>query len=314
MDLYAILGVTRDCSEDEIKKAYRKLAKIHHPDKHVAEPEVDRKLAEDKFKAINHAYEILSKPEKRQRYDAQMEIETFWSILCDIFNPFQPVLDWIKITLESLCAVPSLVWSWSISTPQPRNKNNPVFVDLSVSLEDLYHGATIKVSHSRMNHKNQTTETKDLSIEVKPGWKEGTKITFSDLGDITDNDSDPSDVIYMVKQIPHDRFKRVDNDLITILDLSLSEAQLGFERNIRGIDDNTITISIKNGISDSNDIFRIIGKGMGIRRKGNFIGYGDLLVKFNVNLRSNQSETVCLIGSETDSISLPFTFSKNFNG
>src|SRR5271163_2118769 len=63
-DYYDILGVARTASADEIKKAFRKLARIHHPD--VAK---DKAKGEIKFKEINEAYEVLSDPEKRQKYD-----------------------------------------------------------------------------------------------------------------------------------------------------------------------------------------------------------------------------------------------------
>src|SRR5579872_6113674 len=68
-DYYEILGVDRDCSEAEIKKAYRKLAMDYHPDKHMQDTPEDKKIAEDKFKEINKAYEILGDEDKRQRYD-----------------------------------------------------------------------------------------------------------------------------------------------------------------------------------------------------------------------------------------------------
>ena len=66
---YDILGVKQDASEDEIKKAYRKLSLQWHPDRHVGDSEEDKKKAEDKFKEIAEAYSVLSDPDKRARYD-----------------------------------------------------------------------------------------------------------------------------------------------------------------------------------------------------------------------------------------------------
>src|SRR4051812_23231272 len=65
-DYYSVLGVSRDAGEDEIKKAFRKLARQYHPD--TAKPK-DKAAAEEKFKEINEAYDVLSDPEKRRRYD-----------------------------------------------------------------------------------------------------------------------------------------------------------------------------------------------------------------------------------------------------
>jgi curved DNA-binding protein len=64
-DYYEVLGISRDASAADVKKAFRKLARVHHPD--VAK---DKATAEEKFKEINEAYEVLSDPEKRKKYDA----------------------------------------------------------------------------------------------------------------------------------------------------------------------------------------------------------------------------------------------------
>jgi len=68
-DLYAVLGLNRDASPEDIKKAYRRLSKEHHPDKHASGATHAKKEAEHKFKEINEAYEVLSDPEKRRKYD-----------------------------------------------------------------------------------------------------------------------------------------------------------------------------------------------------------------------------------------------------
>lgn len=68
-DLYKILGVERDASDEDIKKAYRKLSLQYHPDKQVGKPEEEKKEAEDKFKEISNAYSVLSDPDKKRKYD-----------------------------------------------------------------------------------------------------------------------------------------------------------------------------------------------------------------------------------------------------
>src|SRR3954469_5847726 len=82
-DYYTTLGVPRDASEADIKKAFRKLARQHHPD--VAK---DKKTAEEKFKQINEAYEVLSDPEKRKKYD---QLGTGWN---QPGGGFQTQTDW----------------------------------------------------------------------------------------------------------------------------------------------------------------------------------------------------------------------------
>ena len=68
-DLYEVLGVSKDASEQEIKSAYRKLAIKYHPDRYATASEAEKKEAEAKFKEINHAYEVLSDPNKKSNYD-----------------------------------------------------------------------------------------------------------------------------------------------------------------------------------------------------------------------------------------------------
>jgi DnaJ family protein C protein 7 len=74
-DLYAILGVGQDASESEIKSAYRKAALKYHPDRHTNKSDEEKAEAEAMFKSIGEAYEILSNPEKKARYDSGVELE-----------------------------------------------------------------------------------------------------------------------------------------------------------------------------------------------------------------------------------------------
>lgn len=79
-DLYKILEVSRDADPDDIRKAYRKLALKCHPDKQAGKSEAEIEIASTKFKAVSEAYEILSDPEKKSKYDSGVDIE-------DIDNP-----------------------------------------------------------------------------------------------------------------------------------------------------------------------------------------------------------------------------------
>ena len=151
-------------------------------------------------------------------------------------------------------------------------------------------GATITTSYHRTNHINQSIEMEELTIDVLPGWKEGTKITFNNCGDI----------IYCIKQKPHDTFKRIDNDLMTVIDLSYDEALNGFEKDIIGIDGLRINIRSNNGINGTNDIYKISGKGMSIRKQGKFIGYGDMLVGFNIRIKPKNESGECAIWCGAD--------------
>ena len=74
-DYYKVLGVSKEATEDEIKKGYRKRALVHHPDRHTQAEEAERKEEEKKFKEVNEAYSVLSDKSKRARYDAGQDLD-----------------------------------------------------------------------------------------------------------------------------------------------------------------------------------------------------------------------------------------------
>jgi len=74
-DYYKILGISKDAGEDELKKAYKKRAMIHHPDRHSNATEAEKKEQEKKFKEVGEAYSVLSDPKKRARYDNGTDID-----------------------------------------------------------------------------------------------------------------------------------------------------------------------------------------------------------------------------------------------
>ena len=324
-DFYSILGLSNDCSDEDIRRTYRMLAMKHHPDKNMKKTASERQSAEEIFKTINLAYETLGDPVKRKRYDNDIAFDQIWTLLCDVFCPIQSVVEGFGLLMFNIFTIPltaiSWAWTWTLSFKEPSDeqfkepsdeqfkepsdesfnepngvklKGEPIYVDLFVELEELYNGTVVEMKHQRRNHiddvlsqTTETTETKEIKINVMPGWREGTRITFNNYGDVLkDTNIEPSDVIYVVKQKPHTRFKRIENDLVTMIDLTCFEATSCFEKSITSIDNKQINISVRGGINDSDTTYKIIGKGMPIRKQGNHIGYGDLLVKFIVHFKT----------------------------
>lgn len=107
-----------------------------------------------------------------------------------------------------------------------RKQDPPVLYDLKVSLEEIYSGCTkkMKISHKRLNPDGKTVRNEDkiLTIEVKRGWKEGTKITFPKEGDQTPNNI-PADVVFVLKDKPHGVFRREGSDIVYPAKISLRE-------------------------------------------------------------------------------------------
>ncbi|VDQ13263.1 unnamed protein product, partial [Trichobilharzia regenti] len=117
----------------------------------------------------------------------------------------------------------------------------PVYHDLSVSLQDVLHGTTkkIRITRARLNPDRQTTrqEDKTVEIEVKKGWKAGTKITFPREGDESVRGNIPADVVFVVKDRTHKHFKREGNDVRYIAKISLKQALCGGTIQIPTIDE-----------------------------------------------------------------------------
>jgi len=154
---------------------------------------------------------------------------------------------------------------------------------LHVSLETLYSGAKLRYRVTRYLLSGQTQESY-VDIEVKPGWRKGTKIRFAGLGNERQPPLPPQDVIFIVDELPHPKFRREGSNLFTTIDISLLEALSESSHVIPGLDGKDITVDIDfaGEIIRPGDVSRVIGKGMPIRRNSQVVGAGDLTIKWNV--------------------------------
>ncbi|KAF5093312.1 hypothetical protein D0Z00_004124 [Geotrichum galactomycetum] len=164
-------------------------------------------------------------------------------------------------------------------------ERSTVTVKLPVTLEDLYTGGTKKMKIRRRNKSGQSEE-KILQISIKPGWKAGTKITFSNEGDVLP-DGSAQDVVFVVEEKPHSRFKRVDNDLTIDLKLSLKEALTGFSRIVETLDGKKLKVENKNPINPGH-VIKFPERGMPIsKRPGQ---KGDLVITIKVEFPSKLTD------------------------
>lgn len=266
-DYYKVLGVSRSATEEELKKAYRKLALKYHPDKN------KENGAEEKFKEIAEAYEVLSDKKKRDIFDKYGEAglkgevpnagphpgQNFtWHYHGDPNATFQhffgtqdPFNNMFFNGFHGAGPRPGFRGAEPMDIdhddfgfgngftnghpgfpghPRTHRKRQdaPVLHDLKVSLEDLLKGCTKKMKISRrvLNPDGRTTRTEDkvLDINVKPGWKEGTKITFPREGDQLPN-TIPADIVFTLKNKPHPTFQRDGSHLVYKAKISLKEVR-----------------------------------------------------------------------------------------
>ena len=291
-DYYKTLGVNKNASTDEIKKAYRKLAMKYHPDRNP-----DNKEAEDMFKDINEAHEVLSDPEKRARYDQLQNSYATWqqaggspgsfrwedlfgagfggATRVEVndfdgqFGEFGDFSDFFRTFFgggmgqRSSQAGTRRTYG---ARPQPMAYQQPV----TISLYEAYHGTSRTLD---INGQRKT-------ISIPAGVKTGTKVRASGAG------PQDSDIYLIIEVSPDPRFERRGDDLLTEKKIDLLTAVLGGEVRVETLNGN-VMLKIPPG-TQPGQTFRLAGRGMPLLRgKGKF---GNLLVQVNVSIPKNLSE------------------------
>ncbi|XP_021746365.1 dnaJ homolog subfamily B member 4-like [Chenopodium quinoa] len=316
VDYYNVLQVEKNATDDDLKKAYRKLAMKWHPDKNP----INKKEAEAKFKQISEAYEVLSDEQKRQFYDQHGEeglkdmpppgsgggspygsSKTGFNPRSaeDIFAEFFGTSPFEFGSSPSTGGRARKRYSYSeggafsgtenmhrtyseggTTTVLPK-KPPPIENKLPCTLEELYTGSTRKMKISRTvidANGGQVPETEILTIEVKPGWKKGTKITFPDKGNEKPNQL-PADLVFVIDEKPHDVYIRDNNDLIMTQKVTLAEAIGGTIVKITTLDGRNLSIPVKDMITPDYELV-VSKEGMPIPKDPKNVG--DLRIKFEI--------------------------------
>ncbi|KAL5975175.1 hypothetical protein ACLOJK_031854 [Asimina triloba] len=160
-------------------------------------------------------------------------------------------------------------------------KPSPVETKLPCSLEELYGGSTrkMKISRNVLDANGRLgPETEILTIEVKPGWKKGTKITFPDKGNEQVNQL-PADLVFVIEEKPHDIYKRDGNDLLMSHKITLAEALGGTSIDVKTLDERSLTIPVTDIVNPGYELV-VPKEGMPITKEPG--KRGNLLIKFEV--------------------------------
>ncbi|CAH8359971.1 unnamed protein product [Eruca vesicaria subsp. sativa] len=308
VDYYKLLQIDRSASDDDLKKAYRKLAMKWHPDKNPT----NKKEAEAKFKQISEAYDVLSDPQKRAVYDQYGEEGLKGNVpppnAASGASYFSTGDGPSSFGFNPRSADDIFAEFFGFSTPfggggggggaggsmhhhhhhhnhhqhhaAPR-KVAPIENKLPCSLEDLYKGTTkkMKISREILDVSGKATQTEEiLTIGVKPGWKKGTKITFPEKGNEHPGVI-PADLVFIIDEKPHPVFTRDGNDLIVTQKISLADALTGYTVNLTTLDGRTLTIPITNVIHPEYE--EVVPKeGMPLQKDQS--KKGNLRIKFNI--------------------------------
>ncbi len=309
-DYYSILGVRRDASEQEIKQAYRRLARRYHPDVNPGD-----RSAEAKFKEINEAYEVLSDKEKRQKYDqfgdqwqyaeqfarAGRQQGAFWDFSSGGPQSFRFEDGDLESLLGDLFRGSSTGSYWHrVRSRRGRDIEYPV----EVTLEEAYQGTNRIVSLeaeqacpgcggsgriqnalcSTCRGSGAVAVTKRLEVKIPPGVKDGSRIRIAGEGEPGYAGGSKGDLYLVTSVKPHPLFERKDDDLYVEVAVPLTVAVLGGEVQVPTLGGKLalkIPPETQNGRT-----FRLTGQGM--PRLGNS-SRGDLLAKVKVVLPTKLS-------------------------
>jgi curved DNA-binding protein len=299
-DYYETLGVSRDADEKEIHRAFRRLARKHHPDVNPDDPE-----AEERFKEINEAYEVLSDPDKRAKYD---QLGSEWSRwqqtggrpgdfdwgqwtsgapgqggqrvhvrygtpedFEDLFGGSSPFSDFFSQIFGGMRGAPrsgGAPGGFEYQVPVQRGRDYEQEVE--ISLREAYGGTT------RFLQK----DGRRLEVQIPPGAREGTRVRMSREGGPGTAGGEPGDLYLRIRVAPDPQFERRNDDLYVTIPVDLYTAVLGGEVPVPTLN-GSVMLTVPAGTQNGRR-FRLQGQGMPHLRQPE--QHGDLYAQADVRL------------------------------
>jgi curved DNA-binding protein len=284
-DYYSILGVAKGATEEEVKKAYRKLAVKYHPDKNAGNKE-----AEEKFKEVNEAYEVISDPEKRKKYDryganwnqfngaGQQGGHQYnggggqsYQYEGDPGEFFGQGGDFSDLFGEFF----SQQGAGGARGKRPR-KGQDYRSEMTIGLEEAFSGASRIV----------TVNDQKIRISLKPGSYEGLTIRLAGKGAAGANGAAAGDLYINIHVMPHALYRREGDHIRQTVPVDLFTAVLGGEKEVNTLS-GQLKIKIPAGTQNGKTL-RIKGKGMPVYDKPGQTG--DLLLEIQVQIPEKLTE------------------------
>jgi curved DNA-binding protein len=312
-DYYSTLGVSKTASEKEIKQAYRKLARKHHPDVNPGDTS-----AETRFKELNEAYEVLGDPPKRKKYDelganwrayeqagaqggAGFDPSQFsgggWNVgggpggqsgyrtmtpeeMNEMFGGDNPFSDFFQTFFGG--GGPAAGGGTRSRSqrggrgraPQAR-AGRDVEQEIELPLEDVYHGTTRRFS---IQHDGQS---RTVDVRIPAGVGEGSRVRVSGEGEQGSGGAHAGDLYLRIRTTPHPQFDRKGRDLYTRVPIPLTTAVLGGEADVRTLGGKSLRLKIPPATQNA-QVFRLKGHGMPATGKSD--EHGDLYATVEVQL------------------------------
>ena len=278
IDYYKILGITKNATEDEIKKAYRKLARKLHPD---INP--DDKESHAKFQQLNEANEVLSNPEKRKKYDKYgkdwergEEYEQYQRQNANAnrqqtsggFGGGGDFSDFFSSMFGSQS---------SGSRSQPKYRGQDFNAQLQIDIKEA----------AKTHKKELTVNGKSIRITIPAGIEDGQTIKINGYGGPGRNNGPNGDLLITFSIVNTTPFKRVGNDLYLSQELDLFTAILGGEITITDFYDGKLKLKVAAGTQNGTKV-RLKGKGFPLYKKDD--AFGDLYITYDIKIPKNLSE------------------------
>ena len=281
-DYYATLGVGKTATEKEIKQAFRKLARKHHPDVNPGD-----KAAESKFKEINEAYEVLGDPAKRKKYDelganwrAYEQAERTggpnpfagqWNVnvgggqggfrtmtpeeMEAMFGDQNPFSDFFTTFFGGGFGSGEGSARGGTRGRSRTRQGRDVEHDIELSLEDAYHGTMRRLSLKHDGH------TRTVDVRIPAGVGDGSRVRISGEGEPGTGGAASGDLYLRVRLAPHPLFERKGRDLYVKVPLPVTTAALGGEIEVPTIAGKAVRLRIP-ALTQNGQVFRLKGYGM----------------------------------------------------
>ena len=275
-DYYSTLGVAKDASEAEIKRAYRKLARQYHPDLNPGD-----KAAETRFKEVNEANEVLGDPDKRRKYDElganwrayeqappPGDASAGWSAhfggapggyrtmtpeeMQDLFGGQDPFSDFFHTFFGGAAARGA---GGRAGRAARGGKGLDVEHPIDLTLEEAFAGASRRLVTTR-DGKERTVE-----VRIPAGVKDGARVRAAGEGAAAPRGGRPGDLDLTVRILPHARFERRGQDLHVPIDVPVTTAVLGGEVDVPTLAGAPLRLKVP-ALTDHGRVFRLRGHGM----------------------------------------------------
>jgi DnaJ-class molecular chaperone len=293
-DYYKILGVAKSATEKEIKAAYRKLARKHHPDVNPGNKE-----AEARFKEINEAYEVIGNPEHRKKYD---ELGANWRAYqqapgsgaegpggqgwrVDFGGPggFRGVSEEELGEMLGGGAFSEFFQTFFGGRPAQgrgqarsrRRAGRDVEQEIELNLEEAYRGTLRRLSIKSDGH------TRTVDVRIPAGVKDGSRVRIPGEGESGVEGGTSGDLYLRIRLAPHERFERRGNDLHVRVAIPVTTAALGGQASVPTLEGPPVRLKIP-ALTQGGQVFRVRDKGMPIMKRAG--EHGDLYVAVDIEM------------------------------